>query len=142
MSSSGKYPAARLRKTEPQRSRYKNALTTIRCAVGSIIVALCIWPGFCGEIIAKFNAPALVASTSSVSNHKENLLARTSFQDRWSVVPALVAAPRGKKNEHELQKGDVAKIPFSCELAFSLVVRQGNFISRCVAGIDSSKKAT
>jgi len=139
MSSSGRCAAA---KPEAE-GHYKNALTTIRRAVGSTIVSLCIWPGFYGDIMASFNAPLLVTSTSSASNqiHKENPLPRTSFKDRWSAAPAPVVAPTRKKNEHEPQEGGVEKIPFSCELAFSRVVREGNFNTRCIAGIDLSKNS-
>ena len=141
MSSSKRCAAA---KPEPERSHYKNALTTIRCAVGSTTVAFCIWPGFCGDIMAKFNAPALVTSSSSVSNqiHTENSLARTSFQDRWSVVPASAAETSGRKNGHEPREGRTEKIPFSCELAFSRLLQQGNFSTRCIAGVDLPKTAT
>jgi len=141
MSSSGRCAAA---KPEAERSHYRNALTTICRAVGSTIVALCIWPGFYGDIMAIFNAPLLVTSTSSVSNqiYKENPLAQTSFHDRWSAASAPVVAPTAEKNEHEPQEGGVEKIPFSCELAFSRVIREGNFNTRCFAGIDFSKIAT
>ena len=143
MSSSGKYATARFRKTEPQPSHYKNALTAIVRAVGSTVVALCIWSVSAGDIVAKFNAPAFATFTLGVlsQNQKENRLTRISFQDRWSAVPAPGTEAAGKKNGHEQESG-VEKIPFSCELAFSRLVREGNFSTRCIAGIYSSKIVT
>jgi len=144
MYSSGKFAAGRFRKSEPKSSHYKNALTGIGYAVGSTIVALCIWPASAGDIVAKFKAPAFVTFTSGVSNqiHKEDLLTRISFQDRWSAVPESAVEPAGKNSRHAPREGGVEKIPFSCELAYSRLVRQGNFSTRCVASIDSLKTAT
>ena len=57
--------------------------------------------------------------------------------------PAPTAEPTGKKDRHEPRtEGRTEKIPFSCELAFSRLVRKGNFSTRCIAGLDSSKTAT
>ena len=145
MDSSGKYAAARFSKAEPQPSYYKNALMAVSYAVGSTIVALCIWPASAGDILAKFNAPAFPTFTSDVSNriHKENRVTGILFQERWSAVPAPTAEPTGKKDRHEPRtEGRTEKIPFSCELAFSRLVRKGNFSTRCIAGLDSSKTAT
>ena len=144
MSSSGKYATARFRKTEPQPSHYKNALTAIARAVGSTVVALCIWSVSAGDIVAKFNAPAFATFTLGVlsQNQKENRLMQISFQDRWSAVSALGTEAAGKNNGHVPQESGVEKIPFSCELAFSRLVREGNFSTRCIAGIYSSKIVT
>jgi hypothetical protein len=141
MYSSGKYAAARFRRPEPQPSYCKNALTAIGYAVGSAIVALCIWPASAGNIVAKFNAPAFVTFTSDLSNQipKENRLTRISFQDKWSAVPASVTEPARKNSRHEPREGGIEKIPFSCELAFSRLIRQGNFSTRCVASSGSQK---
>ena len=143
MDSSGKNVKARSRKPEPQPSYCKNVLTGIGYVLGSTIVALCIWPASAGYIVAKFNGPTFATFKSELANQiaKENRLTRISFQDRWSAVPALVTEPAGNDSRHEPQEGSVEKIPFSCELAYSRLVRQGNFSTRCVASIDSSKPA-
>ena len=77
MDSSKKY-AAGFSKAEPQPSYYKNALMAVGYAVGSTIVAFCIWPASAGDILAKFNAPAPPTFTSDVSNriHNENRVHR------------------------------------------------------------------
>jgi hypothetical protein len=96
-----------------------------------------------GTLWQSFNGPTFATFTSELANQiaKENRLTRISFQDRWSAVPALVTEPAGNDSRHESQEGSVEKIPFSCELAYSRLVRQGNFSTRCVASIDSSKLA-
>jgi len=145
MDSSGKYAAASFSKAELQPNYYKKALIAVSYAVGSTIVALCIWPASAGDILAKFNAPASSTFTSDVSNriHKENRVTGISFQARWSAVPVPTAEPTGKNDRHEPRtEGRTEKIPFSCELAFSRLVRKGNFSTRCIAGLDSSKTAT
>jgi hypothetical protein len=145
MDSSGKYAAGRFSKAESQPSYYKKALIAVTYAVGSTIVALCIWPASAGDILAKFNAPAFPTFTSDVSNriHKENRVTGILFQERWSAVPAPMAEPTGKMDRHEPRAEDrVEKIPFSCELAFSHLIRKGNFSTRCIAGLDSSNSAT
>jgi hypothetical protein len=143
-SSGKKYVATRFWKPETQPNYCKNALTGIGYAVGSTIVALCIWPASAGDIVAKFKAPAVATFTSDLLNQiaKENRFTQISFQDRWSAVPASVTEPADKNSRHEPREGGVENIPFSCELAFSRLVRQGNFSTRCVASIDSSKTAT
>jgi hypothetical protein len=144
MDSSGKYAAARFSKAKPQPSYYKNALIAVSYAVASSIVALCIWPASAGDILAKFNATASPTFTSDVSNriHNENRVTRISFQERWSAVPAPTTEPAGKKDRREPRaQGRTEKIPFSCELAFSRLVREGNFSTRCIAGINPLKTA-
>jgi hypothetical protein len=143
MDSSRKNVKARSRKPEPQPSYCKNVLTGIGYVLGSTIVALCIWPASAGDIVAKFKAPAVATFTSDLLNQiaKENRFTQISFQDRWSAVPASVTEPADKNSRHEPREGGVENIPFSCELAFSRLVRQGNFSTRCVASIDSSKPA-
>jgi hypothetical protein len=139
MDSSGK--KARSRKPERQPSCCKNALTGIGYALGSIIVALCIWPASAGYIVTKFNGPTFATFTSDLANQisKENRLTRISFQDRWSAVPAPATEPAEKNNGREPREGGVEEIPFSCELAYSRLVRQGNFSTRCVANIAFSR---
>ena len=137
--------SARFSKPEPRPSYYKNALMAVSYAVGSAIVALCIWPASAGHIQAKFNVPAFLTFTSDVSNriHNENRVIGISFQDRWSAVPAPTVESAGKNNRREPRaESRIEKIPFGCELAFSRLVTKGNFSTRCIASVDLAKTAT
>jgi hypothetical protein len=142
MDSSGKHTAAGFSRAKPR--YYKNALIAVSYAVGSA-VALCIWPASAGDILAKVNAPSFLTFTSYVSNrvHNENRVTAISFQERWSAVPAPTAEPEDKKNESGPRaEGRTEKIPFSCELAFSRLVTKGNFSTRCIASLETSRVDT
>ncbi len=110
------------------------------------IIAFCMayWPASAGNILTKLNVlPAHLTSASDVSNriYKADRPSSVSFEERWSAVPALTVEPADKNNRHEPPRaeGRVEKIPFSCELAFSRLVRKGNFSTRCIAGLETSK---
>jgi hypothetical protein len=143
MDSSQRYTAARFSNAKPR--YHKKSLLPVSYAVGSAIVAFCIWPVSGADIAPKFNASTVSTFTSKVSNRtpKENRLTGISFQERWNAVQVPTAESNGKKNEREPRAGGpIEKLPFSCELAFSRLVKTGNFSTRCISGIDSSKRAT
>lgn len=147
MDSGGKRAAVHLKKPERRRCYYKNALMAVSYTLCSTIAALCIWPASAGDILAKVNAPSLLAFTSYASNrfNNENQVIGISFQERWSAVPARTATePADKNNRREPPRteGRTEQIPFSCELAFSRLVRKGNFSTRCIAGLETSKTDT
>jgi len=140
MNSGGKHAAARFSKHEQRASYYKNALMAVSCAVGGAIIALCIGPAPAGDILTKVNTPSFLTSTSYASNriHEEKRVTEFSFQERWRAFPALTAEPANRR-EPSRAEGRAEKIPFSCELAFSRLVRKGNFSTRCIAGLETSK---
>ncbi len=143
MDSGAKHAAARFSKPVQRPSYYKHTLMAVSYAVGSAIVALCIWPVSAGDILANVHVPSFLTSASDVSNliHKADQLSRVSFEERWSAVPAPTAEPAEKKNRPEPPRAEsrIEKIPFSCELAFSRIVTKGNFSTRCIAGLETSK---
>jgi hypothetical protein len=129
-------------KADRRPSFCKRALIVVSYATASAIVALCIWPAFAGDILAKFNAvPASLTSRSDVPNpiHKANRLPEISFQGRWSA-PAIETPGNKGQREPPRTERRIEKIPFSCELAFSRLVSKGNFSTRCTATIDTSRK--
>jgi hypothetical protein len=82
------------------------------------------------NVSTKLTLPAQLISASDSSNriHKAERLSGLSFEERWSAVRR--EAPRAEKRE---------RTPFSCELAFSPLVTKGNFSTRCIAGLETSK---
>ena len=130
--------------TRPRASFCKNALTVVSYVTASAIIALLLtyWPASASNVLTKFN----VTSASDVQNriHKTGRLSGISFEERWNPVPAAASAVRSDKIRREPPRADgrIEKIPFSCELAFSRLVREGNFSTRCIASVDSPKTAT
>jgi hypothetical protein len=115
----------------------------------SAIIAFCMayWPASAGNILTKINVlPVYLTFASDVSNriHKADRLSGVSFEERWSAVPTPSAVIGGDKNRREAPRAEsrIEKIPFSCELAFSRLVRKGNFSTRCIAGLEISKTDT
>jgi hypothetical protein len=142
MDNSQRYTAARFSNAKPR--YHKKGLLAVSYVAGSAIIAFCIWPVSAGDILPKFNASAVSTSTSEAPNRtpNENRPTGISFQERWDAVQVPTAEGNSKKNEREPRAvGPIEKPPFSCELAFSRLVKTGNFSTRCIAGIESSKKA-
>jgi hypothetical protein len=155
MRRSGQYESARhishqaFRDARPKASFYKKALIAISYATACAIVALAMahWPASAGNILTKINVlPVHLTFASDVSNriHKADRLFGVSFEERWSAVPTPSAVIGGDKNRREAPRAEsrIEKIPFSCELAFSRLVRKGNFSTRCIAGLEISKTDT
>jgi hypothetical protein len=136
-------------KAERRPSFYKKALLAVSYVTASAIVAfgMAYWPAAAGGVMGKLNIiPVHLTSASDVPNrtNKTDRFSGISFQERWSAVPARAAETPGNKSQREPPQAErrVEKIPFGCELAFSRLVTKGNFSTRCIAGIDSSKAAT
>ena len=133
----------------PRASFYKKILIIVSYATACAIFAfgMAFWPASAGNFLTKVNVlPAHLTSTSYISKpiHKADRLSGVSFKERWSAVPAPRAEPADKENRNEPPRaeGRIEKIPFSCELAFSRLVQKGNFSTRCVAGLETSKTNT
>jgi hypothetical protein len=121
--------------------------TAISYTTLSAIIAFCMayWPAAAGNILTKLNVtPTPLTSVSDVANrmHKADRLSGISFEERWSAVPTPSAEIGGDKNRREAPRAErrIEKIPFSCELAFSRLVKTGNFSTRCIATADASRK--
>ncbi len=155
MRRSGQHESARhishqaFRNARPKASFYKKTLIAISYATACTIVALAMahWPASAGNILTKIDVlPVHLTSASDVSNriHKADRLSGVSFEERWSAVPTPSAAVGGDKNRREgpRAEGRIERIPFSCELAFSRLVTKGNFSTRCIAGLETSKTDT
>jgi hypothetical protein len=153
MRRSGKHEAARhirnqlLKSARPRASFYKKTLIVVSYAAACAIVALgmAFWPASAGNILTKLNVlPAHLTSAVDGSNriHKGDRL--SAFEERWSAVPLPSAVIGGDKNRHEAPRAErrMERIPFSCELAFSRLMTKGNFSTRCIAGLESSKANT
>jgi hypothetical protein len=133
-------------KAERRPSFYKKALTAVSYVTASAILALgmAYWPGPAGSFLGKLNiTPVHLTSASDVPNRirKTDRFSGISFQERWSAVPVRAAETSRNKSQHESPQAErrIEKIPFSCELAFSRLVTKGNFNTRCIAGLETSK---
>jgi hypothetical protein len=133
------------RNASPRASFHEKILMIVRYATGCAIlaVAMTYWSPSAGNIPAKINIlPPRLTSGSNVSNylHKVDRLSSVSFEERWSVVPTPSTVISGDKNRREAPRAERReKIPFSCELAFSRLVTEGNFSTRCIAGLETSE---
>jgi hypothetical protein len=94
MHRSQRYTAARFSSAKPR------CLLAVSYAVGSGIVAFCIWPVSGADILPKFSASTVSTFTSEVSNRtaNENRITGISFQERWNAVQVPTAEGNGKKN--------------------------------------------
>jgi len=104
------------------------------------------WPASAENILTKLNiASKQVTPVSDVSTQpdKTDQLPGVSFEERWNAMPAPhVLKHRDRQSQHEPTQGSerAEKIPFSCELAFSRLVTEGNFSTRCIASLDTLTK--
>ena len=113
----------------------------------SAIAAFCVvcLPTSAENSLTKFNVtPTPLTSVSDVANriHKADRLSGISFEERWNAVPAPSTGTRNDQSQHETPWAEthIEKIPFSCELAFSRLVKTGNFSTRCIATAGTSRK--
>ena len=117
------------------------------CTTASAIVAFCMayLPASAGNILTKLNVtPMPLTSVSDVANriHKADQLSGISFEERWNAIPARSTGNRNEQSQRETPRREthIEKVPFSCELAFSRLVKTGNFSTRCIATADTSRK--
>ena len=89
--------------------------------------------------------PPHPTSVSDVANqiHKADRLSGISFEERWNAVQTPSTGNRNEQSQRKTPAAEthIEKIPFSCELAFSRLVREENFSTRCIAGINPLKTA-
>jgi hypothetical protein len=133
-------------KAKRRPSFYKKALEGLSYLTASAIVALgmAYWPAAAGSVLGKLNITSVyLTSASDVPNriHKTDRFSGISFQERWSAVPVRAAETPGNESQREPSQAErrSEKIPFGCELAFSRLVTKGNFSTRCIAGLETSK---
>jgi hypothetical protein len=121
----------------------KRAVNIVSYALASAIVAtsMALWPASTKDIVARLNLVPERAVTVSDRNHKADRLA-TSFEQRWSTIPAPAAQARGTKGERQSPQAGrgMEKVPFSCELAFSRTISNGNLSTRCIAAIGANTR--
>jgi hypothetical protein len=133
-------------KAKRRPSFYKKALVAVSYVTASAIVALgmAYWPAAAGGVLGKLNiTPTYLMSASDVPNriHKTDRFSGISFQERWSAVPVHAAETPGNESQREQPQAErrSEKIPFGCESAFGRLVTKGNFSTRCIAGLETSK---
>lgn len=125
----------------------EKAVRIVSSVLASAIVAtaMAYWPASAGDLLEKFNLVPGQAATVAVPDrtHKSDRLA-ISFEQRWSAVPARAAEISANKSRRDPPRGEtrIEKVPFSCELAFSRIIRTGNFSTRCVAAIGTASTVT
>jgi hypothetical protein len=148
MHRSGQHESARHNRNQafenarPRASFYKKNLITISYATACAIVAFAMayWPASAGDTLTKINVLPTSAREASNRIYKTDRTSGLSFEDRWSAVPTPSAVNGGDKNRREAPHAERReRIPFSCELAFSRLVTKGNFSTRCIAGLETSK---
>jgi hypothetical protein len=135
-----------IRNVKPRSSFYKKTLIPVSWAAACAIIALgmAYGPASAGNILTKLNVlPAHLSSVSDVSNriHKADRLSGVSFEKRWRAVPTPSAVIGGDKSRREAPQAErhIEKIPFGCDSAFSRLVTKGNFSTRCIAGLETSR---
>jgi hypothetical protein len=113
----------------------------------SAIVAfsMAYWSASAGNILISLNVtPPQPTSVSALTNqiHKADRLSGTSFEERWKAVPTRSTGTPNQRSQRKTPWAEthIEKIPFSCELAFSRLVKTGNFSTRCVATAGTSRK--
>lgn len=132
---------------ERQANLGKRVLVFLTYATASAIIAFAMsyWPVSAGNILTKLNVvPNHLTSASEGSNFlvKGDRAPSVSFEQRWSAVPRTAIEMRGDKSRRQAPQaeGRIEKVPFSCELAFSRLVRKGNFSTRCVASVEHFRR--
>ena len=112
----------------------------------SAIAAFCVvcLPVSAENSLTKLNVtPTPLISVSDVARiQKADRLSGISFKERWNAVPAPSTGARNEQSQRETSWAEthIEKIPFSCELAFSRLVKMGNLSTRCIATADTSIK--
>ena len=112
----------------------------------SAIAAFCVvcLPVSAENSLTKLNVTSTpLMSVSDVARiQKEDRLSGILFKERWNAVPAPSTGPRNEQNQPETPWAEthIEKIPFSCELAFSRLVKTGNFSTRCIATAGTPRK--
>jgi len=107
----------------------------------SAIAAFCVvcLPVSAENSLTKLNVtPTPLISVSDVARiQKADRLSGILFEERWNAVPA----PSTEQSQRETPWAEthIEKIPFSCELAFSRLVKTGNFSTRCIATAGTSR---
>jgi hypothetical protein len=128
----------------PLASFYKKTSIIVSFAIACTILAL--GTVTTDNITVKLNVlSARLTSASDSSNriHKAERLSTSSFEERWSAVPTPSSVVNGDRDRREAPRAEKReRIPFSCELAFSRLVTKGNFSTRCIAGLETSKTNT
>jgi hypothetical protein len=112
----------------------------------SAIAAFCLvcLPTSAENSLTKLNVTLTpLMSVSDVANriHKANRLSSISFEERWNAVPAPSTRTRNDPSQHETPWAEthIEKIPFSCELAFSRLVKRST--AGAVPVIDKYQRA-
>ena len=113
----------------------------------SAIAAFCVvcLPVSAENSLTKLNVtPTPLTTVSDVAHRiqKADRLSGISFKERWNAVPAPSTGARNEQSQRETSWAEthIEKIPFSCELAFSRLVKMGNLSTRCIATADTSIK--
>ena len=112
----------------------------------SAIAAFCVvcLPVSAENSLTKLNVTPTSLTLPDVANpiRKADRLSSFSFEERWNAVPAPSTGARNEQSQRETSWAEthIEKIPFSCELAFSRLVKMGNFSTRCIATADTSIK--
>ena len=114
-------------------------------AIVSAIAAFCVvcLPVSAENSLTKLNVtPTPLISVSDVARiQKADRLSGILFEERWNAVPAPLIGTRNEQSQRETPWAEthIEKIPFSCELAFSRLVKTGNFSTRCIATAGTSR---
>ena len=112
----------------------------------SAIAAFCVvcLPVSAENSLTKLNVtPTPLISVSDVARiQKADRLSGILFEERWNAVPAPLIGTRNEQSQRETPWAEthIEKIPFSCELAFSRLVKTGNFSTRCIATAGTSRE--
>ena len=112
----------------------------------SAIAAFCVvcLPVSAENSLTKLNVtPTPLISVSDVARiQKADRLSGILFDERRNAVPAPSTGTRNEQSQRETPWAEthIEKIPFSCELAFSRLVKTGNFSTRCIATAGTSRE--
>jgi hypothetical protein len=112
----------------------------------SAIAAFCVvcLPVSAENSLTKLNVTStpLISVSDVAWIQKADRLSGILFEERWNAVPAPLTGTRNEHSQLETSWAEthIEKIPFSCELAFSRLVKTGNFSTRCIASAGTSRK--
>jgi hypothetical protein len=108
-----------------------------------IVLWMAYVPTLTGNILTILNiVPTHLSSASDSVNraNKEDQLTNVSFDDRWNAFATTTIKTLGENDLHgrvTVPAEDTQQlIPVGCELAFSHLIKTGNFSTRCVASVD------
>jgi hypothetical protein len=138
------YTRARAVAQVQQQNQHKIIMMVAYALASAIIVLWIVYlPTLLGSLMTNLNiVPTHLSSVSDNVNppSKGDQFTSVQFNKRWDALATMTIQTLGEDGSHsratDLAK-NIQRIPVGCELAFSQLVKTGNFSTRCVASTDT-----